>query len=257
MVKEKLIQALRQRSQREERGLFLAEGVRVAEELLAAGLPIEFAVASPTLEATPRGQELLERLGAAAPVERVSAAELRHLAATDAPQGVILVAHIPRVALDDLVLGPRALLLALDGVQDPGNLGTLVRSAVAFGAAAVLAMTGTVDPWNPKSVRAAAGTSFHLPVIAAETATALGWLKRQGVAIFAADMGGRSIETVERPDRVALVVGNEGAGVGEAVLAAADTVVAVPQTGPAESLNVGVAAGVLLYILSRGERANA
>jgi TrmH family RNA methyltransferase len=248
---ERLLFGLRRRAFREERGLFLAEGVRVAEELAASGLSIELAAVAPSLEDTPRGLELVQKLSVSVPVRRLTESEVRRLAATDSPQGVILAAAMPRAPLEQLSLPERALLLVLDGVQDPGNFGTLVRSADAFGAAAVIAMTGTVDPWNPKAVRAAAGSSFHIPVSIAETRHALDWLRDKKFSVLAADTEGQPIDNVSRSERMALVVGNEGAGVSEAVRSAATAMVAVPIRGKAESLNVAVAAGILLYLLNR------
>jgi TrmH family RNA methyltransferase len=250
-AEERLLFGLRRRAFRAERGLFLAEGVRVAEELAASGLSIELAAVAPSLEDTPRGLALVQELSARGPVRRIAESEVRRLAATDAPQGVILAAAIPPAGLEQLSPPARALLLVLDGVQDPGNFGTLVRSADAFGAAAVIAMTGTVDPWNPKAVRAAAGSSFHVPIAIAETRHALDWLRNQKFSVLAADTEGQPIDNVSRAERTALVVGNEGAGVSEAVRSAADAIVAVPIRGKAESLNVAVAAGILLYLLNR------
>jgi len=254
-AEERLLFGLRRRAYREERGLFLAEGVRVAEELVRGGLDIELAVVAPSLEDSPRGGELARQLAARTSLRRVPEGEIRRLASTDSPQGILIAAATPRASLAALELPDRALLLLLDGVQDPGNFGTLVRSADAFSAAAVMALTGTVDPWNPKAVRAAAGSSFHVPIVLAETQEAMDWLKVRKFAILAADTEGRPIEGMRRADRVALVVGNEGAGVSEVCRAAATDIVAVPITGAAESLNVGVAAGILLYLLNRPARA--
>jgi TrmH family RNA methyltransferase len=253
-AEERLLFGLRRRAYREERGLFLAEGVRVAEELVRRGLPIELAVIAPSLEDTPRGGELARRLASRTSLRRVADVDIRRLAATEAPQGVLIAAAIPRASLETLELQERALLLLLDGVQDPGNFGTLVRSADAFGAAATIALTGTVDPWNPKAVRAAAGSSFHVPIALAETHQAMDWLRAQNFTILAADTEGQPIEGVAPIDRLALIVGNEGAGVSEVCRAAAHGLVSVPIAGDAESLNVGVAAGILLYLLSRHDR---
>jgi TrmH family RNA methyltransferase len=142
--------------------------------------------------------------------------------------------------------------LVLDAVQDPGNFGTLVRCADAFGVNLVIAMTGTVDPWNPKAVRAAAGAAFHVPIVQAKTATALDWLEAQGFAIWAADAGGEPALSLDRPSRVALVAGNEGAGISDAVTQRTGRHVAVPIRGRADSLNVAVATGILLYLLTAG-----
>jgi TrmH family RNA methyltransferase len=115
-------------------------------------------------------------------------------------------------------------------------------------------MTGTVDPWNPKAVRAGAGASFQTRIATAQTDDALAWLKAQRFTIFASDARGSPVEAAHRGDRVALVVGNEGAGIGQAVAEAADARIAVPMRGSAESLNVAVAAGILLYVITRENR---
>jgi len=246
---ERLVFALHRRAVREERGLFLAEGVRVVEELARSDLAIEFAVLGESAGGNEREASLLRRLTDRTTVHRVPDGEIRRLAGTDSPQGVLAVAAIPPTSLE--TAAPGGLVLGLDGVQDPGNFGTLVRSAHAFGSDLVLAMTGTVDPWNPKAVRSAAGASFHVNIVPAATETAVQWLRASGYAIFAADARGTPVDTIAVPDRVALVVGNEGAGVGSTVHTAADERVAVPIRESAESLNVAVAAGILLYALTR------
>jgi TrmH family RNA methyltransferase len=137
----------------------------------------------------------------------------------------------------------------LDAVQDPGNFGTLVRSAEALGAAGVIALPGTVDPWNPKAVRAAVGSTFRLPVVGSSWETAAEWLRREGFGILGADAGGGPVPASVR--RAALVVGNEGAGLSAAVRAGMDGLVGIPLRGRAESLNVAAAAAILLYELTR------
>lgn len=229
--------------------MFLAEGVRVVEELLASSLAVESAVISPSLEDTGRGRSLRERLIARVPVESATEAELRELADTDTPQGVIAVARMPRPSLPD-VLPERAVILVLDAVQDPGNFGTLVRGADAFGAALVLALPGTVDPWNGKSVRAAAGSSFRVPVVQAGLDEFVAWCTPRGVALWGAEAAGRDVASLAAPARVALVLGNEGAGLSPAVRAALSERVAIPIRGAAESLNVAMAGTILMYLLT-------
>ena len=161
------------------------------------------------------------------------------------------MAEIPRPALDDLQLPPGGFtLLVLDAVQDPGNFGTLVRTAEALGAAVVVVLPGTVDPWNPKAVRAAVGASFRIPIVAVDWDVLAPWLSGLDVAVFAADAGGAPLPSA-LPTRVALVVGNEGAGVSQESLHFADTKVGIPLRGRAESLNVAAAAAILLHELLR------
>jgi TrmH family RNA methyltransferase len=245
-----LIRGLHRRKVREEKGLFLAEGVRVVEDLLGAGIVLRQVVISPTLEDTPRGAALLSRLIARMDPRRVSDVQLAGLAATETPQGVVVVAEVPDATIPYLEDGPAAALV-LDGVQDPGNLGTLVRSADAFGVAFVIALPGTVDAWNPKAVRASAGSSFRVPVIQSTPEAAADALRERGFRILAADSAGSAVDRIDLPGRIALVVGNEGGGVSERMRELADTEVAVPIRGGAESLNVAVAAGILLYLMTR------
>jgi TrmH family RNA methyltransferase len=247
----KRIQALKRRKTRAEKAQFIAEGVRVVEDLLASPIVPQLALISPTLEDTPRGAALARRLREAMRTEQVEEHVLGGIADTEATQGVVVVADMPQAQLAALQLEPRALLVLLDAVQDPGNFGTIVRSADAFGAAAVLVLPGTVDPWNAKAVRAAAGSSLRLPVIECDVEAATKYLHTHRVVLYGADMSGQSIETVERAARTAIALGNEGGGLTQAVREACDELIAVPIRGTAESLNVAVAAGILLYMMTR------
>jgi len=221
------------------------------EDLLDSGVPLRFAVVSSTLEDTDRGARLAAMLEARCPVHRVSEAELSRYAATEAVQGVVVVAEIPRRELAGMEVRGAAPVLVLDAVQDPGNFGTLARSAGAFGAAFVAVLPGTVDPWNPKAIRSAAGATFRVPVVPAELPELVEWLRENGYAFYGADAAGTPVDRIDFPSRVALAVGNEGAGLGRDVREAVDALVAIPHRGRAESLNVAVAAGILLYLISR------
>ena len=251
-TEEKLITGLARRKVRESEGLFLAEGVRVVEEVLAAGIGIRVAAVSPGLEETDRGRALARALDARGVARRAGAGRLDTLADTRTSQGVLVVAETPRRTLDDVPPEGRSVVLVLDGVQDPGNLGTLARSAAAFGCGALLCLPGTVDPWNPKAVRASAGALLRLPVIVAGADESLDRLAERGFIALGADAMGEPVETVRRGERVALVVGNEGAGLSGAVRARCAGLVAVPMPGGTESLNVAVATGILLYEITRG-----
>ena len=269
---QKELRALRQRKAREEEGRFLAEGVRTVEDLLASPLPVRLAVVSSSLGDTERGRELRKSLeDRHVPVREVPESELREYAATETPQGIVCIADIPRARLDSFVPAasssagstertesagstevplPSTVILVMDAVQDPGNFGTLVRTAEALGAAGIVALPGTVDPWNPKTVRSAMGSSFRVPVVENTWETLEPWLRGRGFAILAADAGGDALGT-DRPARAALVLGNEGAGVSAETLARADRAVGIPIRGRAESLNVAAAGAILLYELLR------
>jgi TrmH family RNA methyltransferase len=249
---ERLLRSLAERKHRDAEGLFVAEGIRAVEDLAASPLALRFAVASSSLDDTLRGGVLLESLRRrGTPVRAVDERTLRALAGTEHPQGVLAVAAIPPAGLSALRLdGEPAGVLVLDAVQDPGNFGTLVRTAEALGAAGVIALPGTVDPWNAKSVRAAMGASFRLPIVAAGWDEAAPWLAERGVVVVAAVVGADPLPSPP-PRRAALVLGNEGAGVGEETLARAALRAGIPLRGRAESLNVAAAGAILLHELLR------
>lgn len=248
----KLLRGLHQRRTREQEGAFLVEGIRAVEDLLASRLGVRFLAWSSSLEDGERGRGLLADAGRrGVALHEVPAAELAEYAGTETPQGVVAVADVPRWTLEDLYSPALpAVVLVLDAVQDPGNFGTMTRTAEALGAAGVLALPGTVDAWNPKAVRAAMGSSFRLPVVAAGWDEAAPWLEREGYSVLASTVGAPPLGA-DRPDRAALVVGNEGAGVSAATRARAAREVGIPLRGRAESLNVGSAAAILLHELLR------
>lgn len=187
------------------------------------------------------------------PVTVVSENVLQKLADTGSPQGVVALARTPRPSLDDVVSG--VLTVVLVGVADPGNAGTVIRSCDAAGASGVVLTRGSVDPYGPKALRAAAGSTYHLPVVDdVGLDEVLGACRRRGITTVCLDGAGRSsVFTLERGDEpVALFLGNEAHGTPDEVLTAVDDVVAVPIVGAAESLNVATAAAIAVYAAARG-----
>lgn len=247
----KLVSGLHRRKVRETEGLFLAEGVRVGEELARSHVDLRLAVVATSLGDSERGAQLQAHLAGRCEVRTVEDHELKRLAATDQPQGVLVVARIPEHHIESVAVAERSDLLIADAVQDPGNLGTLIRIADAFAAAALITLPGTVDLWNPKVVRSSAGSSFHLPLLAAQHDELAGWLAAHGFDVVGAAAAGRAAEQESYGPRVALIVGNEGAGMSAQARALARRSVSVAMPGHAESLNVAVASGILMYILSR------
>ena len=250
------IRDLGRRRGRERRGLALAEGVRLVEEALAAGIEVRGAAVSPALEATSRGKALKGSLGThGVALELVSDAELAALADTEHPQGIVAVVRPKDWTLDEIATPAGAVVLVLDAVQDPGNVGTMLRTALGLGAAGVVALKGTAELTGPKVMRGSMGALFRLPAVAADTGMLLTWARRRGLELWVADMDGEPLGVAlggkGRPP-LALVVGNEGAGVGGELRAAAARRIAIPLAAGAESLNVAVAAGILLYEVTRG-----
>jgi TrmH family RNA methyltransferase len=245
-----LVANLRVPKSRAREAAVLVEGVRAVSEALAAGARVRFVVASPRLVASEEGNALRERL-AAFDVTEVDDAELARHSDTETHQGVLLVCDEPSGGLDGLA--PAGWYLVLDGVQDPGNVGTLVRAAVAFGLDAVIALDGTADPWSAKTVRSAAGMTFRLPIVRTSSTAAIARLSELRVPILVADAGGEDVGARRHDHGFALVVGNEGAGARRDIAAAAAATVAVRMPGPAESLNVAMAGAILLHELTREE----
>jgi RNA methyltransferase, TrmH family len=247
------IRDLHLRRGRERRGLALAEGVRLLEEALAAGVPVRGAAVSPALEATTRGQALkaaLEHAGVR--LESVTDQELGALADTETPQGVVAVIEPPKWDWSDLAPSTKAPVLVLAGVQDPGNVGTILRTALGLGAAGVVALKGTAELHNPKVVRGSMGALFRLPAIAADDRALLEWARERGVELWVAEADGAPLASGARPSSsVALVLGNEGAGVPPALAAEARRRVAIRLAPGVESLNVATAAAILLYEVTR------
>jgi TrmH family RNA methyltransferase len=246
------IRDLHRRKGRERRGLALAEGIRLVEEMLAAGVACKGAAVAPALETTARGIQLNRALVARGiPIEAISDADLSAIAATEHPQGIVAVYQVRVWSLDEIVAAPGHPIVILDGVQDPGNVGTIGRTALAFGAAGLVALPGTADLTNPKTVRGAMGALFQLPHCHADDPAILALLSRHGVALWAATMDGVALETAAPAGAIALVFGNEGAGIRPELLARAAQRVTIPIRSAAESLNVAVAAGIVLYQVTR------
>lgn len=244
-----LIRDLHRRKARERRDLALAEGVRLVEEMLQAGVTCKGAAVSPQLATTPRGRALQEALEAVGvPLAHSSEAELAELAATEHPQGVVAVYEPRAWALDELRPSPGHPLVLLDAVQDPGNVGTIARTAFAMGASGLIALPGTADLLNPKVVRGAMGALFRLPHLAADDGGVATWLAANAVKVWVTEVKGERLKGEVSAETLALVLGNEGAGVREEWVARADRLVSIPIRDEAESLNVAIAAGIMLHL---------
>ncbi|MDQ8155279.1 MAG: RNA methyltransferase [Gemmatimonadota bacterium] len=241
---------LRRRKARERNGRFVAEGVRTVEELVHSPLGIDAVLHTARAADEPRAGALI---GAAAargvPVLPLTDEEFASAADTEHPQGILAVAQQPRLTLDAIDPGVTTRLLVLDAIQDPGNVGVLVRTAAALEATAVVALPGTVDLWNAKVVRSAVGTHFRFAAVEASLPDLLAYLQRHGVALWGTDAGGVPVEAASAPTRLAVAVGNEGAGLSVALRGHCASIVSLPMSPEVESFNVAVAAGITLFAL--------
>lgn len=245
---------------RRSEGAYVVEGIKLVGEALAAGVPVEAVLVDAAAAAAPEPAsglgDLLERAAAAGVrVFELAPGVLERLAATVTPQPALAIVRMTPTPLADLHPAgePGGMLLVCADVRDPGNLGTVLRSAEAAGARGVLCCDGSVDVYNPKCVRASAGSVFHVPIVAGgdpvEVLDELGrWgLRRLGTVAT----GGTPYDEADLAGAVALVLGNEAHGLPERVAGLLDGEVTIPMVGRAESLNVGMAAAVLCFEAAR------
>ncbi len=243
------LRKLGRRRQRIQQGRFVAEGLQALHMAFEAGREPQELYHCPALFNSPAAATLLERFrdGGAWPVE-VSEHVMRALSEREEPQGLVATFALPQTTLADIQLPPCPLLLLLDRLRDPGNLGTLLRTADAVGASAVLLLPPCVDPLDPKVVRASMGSCFSLPVVTVDSLEALlVWLREQGLPLFAGDAAGQLWTELDWRGGLALALGNEAEGLDDTLTAQCRHLAALPQQGRAESLNVAVAGGVLMY----------
>lgn len=244
--------AIEARERRLEGGEFMVEGPHLVESALSAGAEIRQAFVAEKFKA-PRG--LLNRLArSGAEIFEISERVLHKLAGTETPQGILAVVSLRPAELRSIE--PTGPAVVLDGVRDPGNVGTIIRTADAAGASAVILLEGTCDAFGQKALRASSGSVFNIALVHARRKAVAGELRRMGftvvvtaldaeLSIFEADLGGH----------VALVFGNETKGVSPELRRAADVSVRIPILGRAESLNVASSAAVALYEAVRQSRA--
>ena len=251
---QRLRRLLSRRSAREAERAFVAEGAKVVAEALASGAPIESLFVAPEGRADP----LVERAyGAGARVYDLERGVLERISGTVTPQPILAIAGYVDVPLASIKPATsNAPVVVCADLRDPGNAGTVIRSAEASGAAAVICCDGTVDVYNPKTVRASAGSVFHVPIVTGGSAVeVLDELARWDVRRLAtAARGGASYDACNLQERVAFVLGNEAHGLPASLDDHIDDVVTIPMPGRAESLNVGMAAAVLCFESARQRR---
>jgi len=235
-----------------EDGYCAIEGVRLLEEALRSGLRLKAVFFSQS--ARERANRLLPQISTHADTLLLPDAVFRSAVATETPQGVAALVKLKTFAFADL-LGNNPLILGAAGVQDPGNLGTIIRSAEAMGASGVLTMEGTVHAINPKVIRASAGSLFRLPVVKMDSAEAVRNLRDQGARILATSSHkGIPLDEADLTEACCIFVGSEGAGISKELIAEANEVIAIPHSERVESLNAGVAASIILYEAARQRR---
>jgi RNA methyltransferase, TrmH family len=241
--------ALRDRRERDRAGLTLVDGAREVRRALDAGSEVVEAFVCEPLLAGPDARAALDTLRArGVPTQSTSEAVFAKLAFGERAEGILAVVRIPSTALADLVLPDDPLVVVIEGVEKPGNVGAVLRSADGAGADAVIAASPRTDLFNPNAIRASAGTMFTVPTGAAPTQEVLAWLGDRGLRIVAARVGvGQRYTDADLTGPLALILGAEADGLTDAWMATGVEAVSLPMLGVADSLNVSTSAAILLY----------
>lgn len=238
--KIKQIRKLSRRAARDKSGRFILEGRRAVGDAIAHGAALDFVL-------YPEGTKAL--FPGNIPQFSTDGKTFASLTDTESPQDVLAVAESRTVTIREVLLSAPRVIVFCDAVQDPGNLGTIVRTADAVGSAAVMLSAGCVDLFNPKVVRATMSSIFNVPVVKDAPTAVLPALKQAGYRVVcgALDDGAADLFAADLSQKAVIIIGNEGAGVSAEVKSQADTLVKIPMHGKAESLNAAVSAGILLY----------
>ena len=241
--------ALRQRSERDARGVTIVDGIRELRRALDARATFVEAFICPRLAVSTEAEVVIDALhDGGVPTTEVSDAVFTRLAFGERAEGVVGLVRVPPTGLDRLNLGANPLLVVLEAVEKPGNLGAVLRSADGAGADAVVLTDLRTDPFNPNAIRASVGTVFSVPIAVASGSDTRAWLTGAGIAIVAARVEAElSYPAVDLRGPTAIVLGAETSALDEAWAGPGVTSVRVPMHGVADSLNVSVTAAILLY----------
>jgi TrmH family RNA methyltransferase len=247
VIKE--VRSLRNRSAREKKGIYFIEGSKFVAEALKENTDILYIIMSDMFLAG-QGKEELADIIEKSSIRCYGVPEslFGSISDTRTPQGILAVLRLQRQALKEAVPG-KGMLVVMDNVRDPGNMGTIIRTADAAGCAGVIVTEGCVDVFNPKVLRSTMGSIFHIPVYhCGSVEEALKKVKESGFLICSSHLeGATDIFDVDLTGNVALVIGSEAGGVSESAVRNADLLVRIPMAGRAESLNVSVAAGIMMF----------
>lgn len=245
-----IIQLQKKAKARREQDCFLVEGVRMAEELPDSRLLAAYA--SESFASRPENASLCRRLNA----EIVSDRVMEAMSDTQTPQGILAVVKRREASLEEILSAPCPLLLVLEHLQDPGNLGTILRTAEGAGVTGILMSQDTVDIYNPKVIRSTMGSIYRVPFAYTDALTdTVTRLKTRGIRIYAAHLAGKNTydrENYTQP--TAFLIGNEGAGLTDTLSAQSDCYIRIPMAGQVESLNAAIATAILIYEASRQRR---
>lgn len=248
VIKE--IKALKEKKYRDQKGMYFIEGIRFVEEALKERAEILTILVSDKLNDVNGGKEMLDKLATyhCNNVYTLSSKLFMEVTDTESPQGILAVLRKKPRTIDS-IYDDKNFFVVLDSLQDPGNMGTIIRTADAAGVSGVIISKGCVDIYNPKVLRSTMGSLFHVPVCYSENILeTLESMKKKGIRLCAAHLkGAKNYFELNYKDNIAIIIGNEANGISDSVADISDELVKIPMLGKSESLNASVAAGLLMY----------
>lgn len=247
------VKSLKSRKHREAKNMYFIEGIRFVEEALREKVKIDKIFVSEKLECVNGGKEILKTVN-----ERkldyfiLSHKLFKEISDTDNPQGILAQIEMEKYSLEDIIYDNN-FLVVLDAIQDPGNMGTIIRTADAAGATGVILSQGCVDVYNPKVLRSTMGSVFHVPIYnSSDILKDLKYIKDKKAVICASHLEGKTAYyNLDNADNIAVVIGNEARGIRDDIKDISDVLVKIPMKGRVESLNASIAAGLLMFEIMR------
>lgn len=247
----KYVKSLQLKKNRMKHMQFTVEGLRIVEECVKHNGDIAYIIYSEEIYSTQGAEKLLDKIALAGyTLYEVSSQLFSKISTTENPQGIMAVVHMKNRSLEEIKSqkGKELFFVILDRIQDPGNMGTIIRTAESANADAVIITKGSVDPYNSKTLRATMGAIFHMPIIQCDDDRWLDDLKENEVKLIAADLDtDKTYIDIDYNTSIGIIIGNEANGISEALLSKVDQRVIIPILGKIESLNASVAASILIY----------
>lgn len=251
IIKE--VKGLYKKKERWNKNLFIIEGVKIVEECIRWGKTPKYILFSEELFSVNGGEELFSILKDNHNLIKVPNSLFRELADTEKPQGILAVVDFNISKMDEVVKEKKNFIIILDELQDPGNVGTIIRSADAFGVSGIIVTENCVDVYNPKVVRATMGSLFHIPITyIKDKKEVINYLKDRQIRIYTTSLQGETyIYDADFKENFAFIIGNESKGVTEEMIKFADLLIKIPMEGNAESLNAAIASSIIMYEVAR------
>ena len=253
----KEVKKLNKKKDRTKKGLYFIEGVRIVEDAIKSKASVEYILYSDRLFQTEEGKRLFNIIS-----EKFRCYEIEHnlfkeVSDTENSQGVLAVVRMKEHTLDDIRKN-KSFIIFLDKLQDPGNMGTIIRSADALGVSGIIVSKGSVDIYNPKVVRSTMGSIFHIPIVQIEDSIdTINKLKKDGVKILATTLDEANYcYNVDLKEDILIIIGNEGRGISEDLINISNENVIIPMIGKSESLNVAMASSIIMYEVLRQRKIN-